>query len=101
MSALNRTFESLARSFLTEHPDVRHEWREVKDRFWGDRTDLVCGSGTPNEVFASLLGYQIAVGLTNGDHQDFEDFGRGLADSEVAREAFEYFVGLLRHHGRL
>jgi hypothetical protein len=101
MTALNRAFENLARSFLSEHPDVRHEWREVNDRFWGDRSDLICGTSTPSEVYASLLGYQIAIGLTNGDHQDFEDFGRGLADSELAQEAFECFVGLLKHHGHI
>jgi hypothetical protein len=101
MTELDRAFESLARTFFSDHLNVPHEWRQVKDRFEGDRTDLICGTGTSNEIYASLLGYQIAVGGSTGDYQDFEDFGRGLTDSEVAQEAFECFVGLLRHHGYL
>ena len=96
-----RAFESLARGFLSEHPEVRHGWRQVKSRWAGDRVDLVCGGGPANEVFASLMAGQIAVGLTGGAHQDFEDFGRGRSDEEVAREAFDYFVKLLRQHGYL
>ncbi len=98
---LQSAFESLARRFLSEHPEVRHEWREVKSRWVGDRVDLVCGAGAANEVFASLLDGQIAVGLTSGVHQDFEDFGRGRTDEEVAREAFDYFLKLLRDHGHV
>jgi hypothetical protein len=98
---LEGAFENLARGFLSEHPEVRHEWRQVKSRWAGDRVDLVCGGGAPNEVFASLTDGQIAVGLTSGVHQDFEDFGRGRPDEDVAREAFDYFVKLLRDHGYL
>lgn len=102
MSELNRAFESLASPFLSRHPEISHEWRQVKDPVWGgDRTDLVCGIGTPNEVYASLLGYQIAVGVTNGDHRDFENYGRGLADKDLAKEAFDRLAELLRLHGHL
>ena len=95
-------FEQLARAFLSECPEVRAEWRNVK-ALLSSRTDLVCGAGTPNEVFASFnRGGQIAVGsAATGDHDDFEDFGRGLSDQEVAREAFDRFVELLREHGHL
>src|SRR5688500_12810201 len=90
-------FETLARDFLTRHPEVEREWRDIKG-WLSSRTDLVCGAGQANEVFASFnRGGQIAVGATvTGDHDDFEDFGRGLSDEEVAREAFARFVGLLR-----
>jgi hypothetical protein len=98
MTELDRTFESLARDFLVAHPEIQHEWREARS---GDRLDLICGVGTATEVFASLLGYQIALGLTLGEHEDFEDFGRGLAEEEVAREAFARFTDLLRLHGHL
>jgi hypothetical protein len=101
MSALNRAFESLATHFLSRHPEIPHEWRRVKDPVWGERTDLVCGIGTPNEVYASLLGYQIAVGATSGDHHDFEDYGRGLSDSDVAKQAFDRLTELLRLQGHL
>jgi hypothetical protein len=101
MTELDRAFEDLARTFLAEHPEVRHEWRDVKSRLHGDRIDLICGVDAPNEVFASLLGYQIALGLTKGEHHDFESFGRGLTDEQVAREAFERFVALLDRHGHL
>ena len=100
-SALDRAFANLAIAFLARHPEVRHEWREVKSRLWGDRTDLVCSPGSPNEVYASLLDWQIAVGVTNGDHDDFEDFGRGLSEGAVAAEALERFVQLLRERGQL
>jgi len=101
-SNLDRAFERLARAFLSEHPEVRHEWREVKSRFWGNRIDLVCGTGSPTEVFASLQGGgQIALGLTTGEHEDFEDFGRGLSDEQVAQAAFDRFVELLAEHGHL
>jgi len=98
---LDSAFQSLACRFLSEHPEIPHQWREVKSRLAGNRLDLVCGAGTDNEVFASLLDGQIAVGVANGIHQDFEDFGRGRTDEEVAREAFDYFVTLLGEHGHV
>ena len=100
-SQLDITFEGLAKAFLSEHLEVRHEWRHVRTPLGGDRTDLICGVGSRDEVFASLLGHQIALGLTAGKHEDFEDFGRGLSDAEVAREAFRRFVELLSQHGHL
>ena len=95
-------FEQLARAFLNEHPDVHCEWRNVR-ALLSSRTDLICGAGKPNEVFASFnRGGQIAVGATiTGDHDDFEDFGRDLSDQEVAREVFDRFVELLREHGHV
>jgi hypothetical protein len=101
MTDLDRAFERLAKAFLSYHPEVAHEWRQVKSRVDGDRIDLVCGAGSPNEVFASLLGYQIALGLTQGEHQDFEDFGRGLTDEQLAAEAFERFINLLDSYGHM
>jgi len=101
MTELDRAFESLAKEFLAAHPEVGHEWREVRSRRDGDRTDLICGPGAANEVFASLLGYQIALGLTKGEHQDFESFGRGITNEQVAKEAFERFAALLDEHGHL
>lgn len=94
-SALNEAFERLVRAFLSQHPELPHEWRRIESRWWGSRVDLICGVGTPNEVFATLHGHQIAVGPTKGRHEDFEDFGRGLSDEEVAREAFDRFVEVL------
>ena len=87
-------FEALARHFLAEHPEIRHEWRSIKD-ISGGRTDLVCLGGNAVEVFASLTSYQITVGSGSYD-TDFEDFGRGLSDAHLAEEAFLHFVGLLR-----
>jgi len=98
-SNLDQAFESLAKAFLCRHPEVRHEWREIKSWFWGDRIDLVCGAGASNEVFATLHGYQIAVGLTKGHHDEFEDFGRRLSDEAIAAEAFGRLVELLAEHG--
>jgi hypothetical protein len=94
-------FERFAREFLSAHASVVHEWRDVRDK-WGVRRDLVFpppAAGVP-EVFASLLDVQIAVG-DESHHEDFEDFGRGLTDEEVARRAFEKLVDLLRGHGYL
>ena len=56
---------------------------------------------SPNEVYASLLDWQIAVGVAKGEHEDFEDFGRGLSDEAVAAEAFGHFVALLKKTGHL
>lgn len=95
-------FERLARAFLDEHLHVPREWRNVKA--WGvGRTDLICGAGTRDEVFASFnRGGQIAVGVTAaGGHEDFDDFGRGRSDEEIAQEAFDHFVDLLVAHGHV
>ena len=93
-------FESLANAFLLQHPEIAHEWRKVKGRWWADGIDLVCAPGTPNEVFASLKGGQIVVG-DRVDRDDFEDFGRSVSAEEVAQEAFNDFIELLRRHGYL
>ena len=93
-------FESLAKAFLLNHPEISHEWRRVKSRLSGDRVDLVCAPGAANEVYATLLGGQIAVG-DRADHTDFADFGHGLSDEEVAQEAFNDLIELLRRHGHL
>jgi len=98
---MDATFESLALVFLAQHPTIPHEWRDVVGRWSGRRRDLICAPGQKNEVFASLLGTQIALGTTRGDHEDFEDFGRGLSDEDVAREAFSRFVELLTEAGHL
>ena len=93
-------FESLAKAFFLNHPEISHEWRRVKSRLSGDRVDLVCAPGAANEVYATLLGGQIAVG-DRADHTDFADFGHGLSDEEVAQEAFNDLIELLRRHGHL
>ena len=98
---MDAAFESLAVAFLAQHPTIRHEWREAASRWWGGRRDLICAPGQRNEVFASLLGNQIALGITSGDHEDFEDFGRGLSSEEVARQAFDRFVEVLAEAGHL
>lgn len=92
-------FETIAREFLTQHPEIKHEWKKISE-FLDSRTDLVCES-RPNEgVFATLRSWQIVIGTENED-TDFEDFGRGLSDREVALEAFALFVDLLRRKGLL
>jgi hypothetical protein len=93
-------FQSLAKTFFLEHPNIAHEWRTVKGRLSGDRVDLVCAPGAANEVYASLMSGQIAVG-DRADNTDFADLGRGLASEETAREAFNNLVELLRRHGHL
>lgn len=99
---VDTSFEELIKAFLAAHTSVTCEWRDVKELL-SSRTDLVCGVGLPTEVFASFnRGGQITVGVTNeGNHEDFEDFGRGLTDQQVAREAFDHFVTLLREKGHL
>lgn len=101
MTELDLAFEALAKAFLASHPEVRHEWRIAHSEFNVSRRDLVCGQDEENEVFASLLGFQVAVGLTNGRHDDFERFGRSVTEQQVAREAFATFVDLLTKHGQL
>lgn len=93
-----KVFESLAREMLARNPAIRHEWWPVRDRWWGDRLDLVCNPDAPYEVWASIREGQIAVGAGE-DHDDFEDFRRGLSESALAYEAFGCFVALLRENG--
>jgi hypothetical protein len=91
-------FERLALAFLLEHPEIQHEWRRIPSRFSGDRTDLICGLDQPGEVFATLRPHHVVVGA-RGDHVDFEDYGKGESDADLAREGFDYFLDLLREHG--
>ena len=100
-SPLDQGFEARAKAFLAAHPDIPHEWREIRSHLLAPRVDLVCAPGAVNEVFATLSGGQITVGATGGSHDDFEDFGRGLSDDAVAAEAFERFVQLLRANGHV
>jgi hypothetical protein len=93
-----REFESLARLFLAEHPEIRHEWRPTASIVEGSRTDLICAPGEPREVYASLRESQITIG-TRDDDKDFESFGRPLSAAQVAKEAFDHFVNLLRKTG--
>jgi hypothetical protein len=101
-TAIDQEFERLVREFFMDHPEIVHEWRDVKELF-GSRRDIICEAGTPREVFASLnRGGQIAVGITRtGNHGDFEDFGRKVSDSEIATEAFNFFIECLRETGQL
>ena len=94
------SFESLAKQLLVVHPEIPHEWRTVKSWLAPDRLDLICAAGAPNEVFASLLDYQIVVG-DQADHTDFEAFGRDVTADHIGREAFDHFVALLVQHGHL
>ena len=98
---LQTAFERQARAFLGARPHIQHEWRDVTSGLTGDRRELVCAAGAANEIFASLSDSQLTVGLTHGDHDDFEDFGRGLSDEAVADEAFRHFVALLTSSGHL
>jgi hypothetical protein len=94
----NREFEALARRFFAEHPEIRHEWRQIKSALSGGRTDIICEPGTSREVFASLTTDQITVGVDSAA-TDFEDFGRGLTSEQVAKEAFAHFETALREKG--
>nr|CAS02854.1 putative integron gene cassette protein [uncultured bacterium] len=100
MLSKNAEFESLARQFLAAHPEVHHEWRQIRGLFgWGvARTDLLCSPGEEREVFASLNGGQITVG-TKAEDTDFESWGRKMSRAEVEREAFTFFVRLLERNG--
>ena len=100
MTELDRAFQNLAKQFLAQNP-LPHEWRDIRSRINGNRVDLICAPDTPNEVFASLLGWQIVVGRTRGDHDDFEDFGRDISDEQLAREALDRFVEILVENGHL
>lgn len=61
---------------------------------------LVCGEGTSREVFATVRPTAAVVGTPNA-HDDYQDFGMGRSDADLARDAFERFVELLREHGHL
>jgi hypothetical protein len=91
-SKLDQEFESLATAWLHEHPEIPCEWRHIHSPLWGEHITLVCAPNTAHEFYVGLMGHQIAVGRTNGGHEDFEDFGRGLPEEEVAAEAFEHFL---------
>jgi hypothetical protein len=101
MSNLRVAFEGLARDFLASNTQVIYEWRLVPSKLGGERMDLVCAPGSDHEVFATLTEGQLTIGPTRGDHEDFEDFGRGLAPEVVAQEAFDSFVKLLRKYGHV
>jgi len=90
----HRDFETLAREFLAKNPELRHEWREVRNVWNGGRTELSFASGEDNEVLVVLRSYQITVASASGD-EDFEDWGRGLTTEQVAKEAFAYLLGTL------
>ena len=96
----NVEFETLARQFLAAHPEIRHEWHQIPGIFGVARTDLLCAPGESREVFASLHGGQITVGAKSED-TDFESWGRKLSQEEVEREAFTFFVELLKSNGFL
>jgi len=91
-------FESLARELLARNPSIKHEWRPIRSRWSGHRLDLMCNPETANEVWATIRKAQITIG-DRDDHQDFEDFGRRLSESDLAHEAFSHFVALLRARG--
>ena len=100
MTELDRAFQNLAKRFLAQNP-LPHEWRDIRSRINGNRVDLICAPDTPNEVFVSLLGWQIVVGRTHGDHDDFEDFGRDISDEQLASEALDRFIEILVENGHL
>ena len=97
---VDSAFEQLVQPFLAAHPELRCEWRAVRSRLAGDRRDLVCAEGTSREVFATLQPSAAVIG-TPDFHEDYQDFGIGQSDAELAREAFERFVELLRERGHL
>ena len=99
--SLRTEFEELARAFLARHPMLRHEWQSRKSSGSGNRLDLVFpGTGIAAKVWATAYDYQIAVG-SGEEHTDFEDWGRGLTDREVAQEAFDAVASLLGEKGHL
>ena len=100
MATVDREFEKLVTPFLAAHPSLSCQWRTVRSRLAGDRRDLVCGEGTPGEVFVTIRSAEAVVGAS-GFHDDYQDFGTGQSDAEIAREAFARFVELLRENGHL
>ena len=99
MTALQLRFRELVTPVLDRHPDIAYEWRDIRSWWWGNRIDLVCGVGSAHEVYASLSDGQITVGIVGGEHDDFEDFGRGLSDQAIAQEALVRFLGVLAENG--
>ena len=92
-SSTHQYFVKIARDYFSLHPEISHDWREIRD-IAGGRTDLVCWPDTPHEVFASLTEHQITIGNNNTD-QDFESFGRNVSDIDLANEAWKYFEELI------
>jgi hypothetical protein len=72
----------------------------VRSRLTGDRRDLVCDPGTSRQVFVTVRAGEAVVGTTDF-HDDYQDFGTGQSDADIAREAFARFVELLRENGHL
>ena len=95
-------FEVLVREFLEAHPTLRHEWKTQHSWLFGPTREVTILPSSPEvpEVWASESGAQIAVGVGD-EHTDFEDFGRGLTDAQVAQEALNHFAELLHEHGYL
>ena len=93
-------FEHLARAFLTENPSIAHEWRPSRSIWLGDHLELILTPPAPHVpgVWASLTAGQITIGAKDS-HRDFEDFGRGLTDEQLAEEAFSYFQELAQENG--
>ena len=100
MATVDREFEQLVTPFLAAHPSLSYQWRTVRSWFASDRRDLVCDPGTPREVFVTVRADAAVVG-TIDFHDDYQDFGTGQTDAEIAREAFARFVELLRENGHL
>ena len=95
---MNAKFEELARWYLTEHREVRADWRPIASRLWGDRLDLMCVRPDGHEVWATIRPGQIAVGI-GPEHADFEDFGRGMSEEQLGEEAFAEFRDLIEGRG--
>ena len=96
----NAEFESLVRPFLASHPEIRHEWHQIRSIWSSGRTDLVCDPDGPKPIWVSLRSYQISV-IVDSEDRDFEDFGRGLSRLQVAQEAFAHFLERLGKQGIL
>jgi hypothetical protein len=93
-------FRTMAREFMTAHPRIGHEWRDMPSSITGGRTDLICSENTPREVWATLRDDSIAVGA-GSSHTDFEAFGRSISTDQLAGEAFAEFVRLLQEKGHI
>ena len=95
-------FEVLVREFLEAHPSLRHEWKTQHSWLTGPTHAVTILPPLPDvpEVWASENDVQIAIGVGD-EHTDFEDFGRGLTDAQVAQEALNHFAELLHEHGYL
>jgi hypothetical protein len=100
MGIVDREFEKLVTPFLEANPSVSCQWRTVQSWLAGDRRDLVCAEGTPREVFVTVRPGEAVVG-TRDFHEDYQDFGTGQSDVEIAGQAFARFVELLRENGHL